>query len=181
MYTEFMLWRQVRAISARPFMVIVVVPVFVLILGPALSSGVPTAWWVVAAVLGLVSTGFGLFLIGWTIILFDHVGNGTLAPFDPPRHLVLRGPYRHVRNPMISGVLFVLLGEAIGLLSVPLLIWFIAFCLLSFTFIPLLEEPGLKRRFGDEYVEYRRHVPRWIPRIRPWLSNSSGDAAARRG
>lgn len=79
---------------------------------------------------------------------------------------------------MISGVLFVLLGETVGLLSVPLLIWFITFCLLSFTLIPLREESGLKRRFGDEYVKYQRHVPRWIPQVRPWLSGSSGGAVS---
>ena len=146
--------------------------------GRAWRGGVSLAWWVVAGVLGLALTGLGLFLIGWTISLFNRVGEGTLAPFDPPRQLVLAGPYRHVRNPMISGVLFVLLGETVGLLSVPLLIWFITFCLLSFTFIPLREEPGLKRRFGDEYVKYQRHVPRWIPRVRPWLPDSSGGAVS---
>lgn len=165
-----------RAVLARPFLVLVVVPVLLLLAGHALPRGVPAAWRAVAAALGLALAGFGLFLLGWTITLFNRVGKGTLAPFDPPRHLVLRGPYRHVRNPMISGVLFVLLGETIGLLSLPLLIWLIAFCLLISTFIPLREEPDLERRFGDEYVEYRRHVPRWIPRIQPWspkLSDSS--------
>ncbi|WP_158891273.1 methyltransferase family protein [Amycolatopsis anabasis] len=163
-----MLWRQLRAILIAPFTVTLIVPTLILVFGPALPDGVPAGWRAVAVLAGLASAGLGLWLIVWTIGLFVRVGEGTLAPFDPPRHLVVRGPYRHVRNPMISGVLFVLLGEAAGLLSVPLLIWFAAFCALNFTYIPLLEEPGLVRRFGDDYVEYRRHVPRWVPRVSGW-------------
>jgi len=73
-----------------------------------------------------------------------------------------------VRNPMISGVLFVLFGEALLLLSGPHLLWAFFFLGANFLLIPLAEEPGLKRRFGDSYVEYCRHVPRLIPRFRPW-------------
>jgi protein-S-isoprenylcysteine O-methyltransferase Ste14 len=85
-----------------------------------------------------------------------------------PVNLVVRGPYRHVRNPMISGVLFILLGEAAITASGWLLLWFAIFFMLQATSIRLSEEPHLTRRFGDEYVIYRQHVPRWIPRISAW-------------
>jgi protein-S-isoprenylcysteine O-methyltransferase Ste14 len=161
-----MWWRQLRAILVAPFVVTVVVP-FVILFGRDFPD-VAALWWVLAGVAGVLLAGCGLFLIGWTISLFDRVGEGTLAPFDPPRHLVLRGPYRYVRNPMISGVLFVLLGESVGFLSGPMLLWFAFFLALNCTYIPLYEEPGLRRRFGEEYMEYRAHVPRWVPRVRPW-------------
>jgi protein-S-isoprenylcysteine O-methyltransferase Ste14 len=98
--------------------------------------------------------------------LFARVGEGTLAPWDPTRKLVVRGPYRHVRNPMITGVLAILLGEAALFGSWPLLVWAFGFFALNAIYMPLVEEPGLVRRFGDDYVRYRRNVPRWLPRLR---------------
>ena len=96
------------------------------------------------------------------------VGRGTLAPWDPTRRLVAEGPYRHVRNPMISGVLLMLVGEALLSRSGVLALWAGAFLLINHTYFLLSEEPGLERRFGDSYRVYRAHVPRWIPRPRPW-------------
>ncbi|MGH3752434.1 MAG: methyltransferase family protein [Pseudonocardiaceae bacterium] len=120
------------------------------------------------AVLGVLALAIGLALLAWTIFLFGREGDGTLAPWDPPAKLVLRGPYRHVRNPMISGVLFVLLGEAMLWASPALLGWFVLFFAVNQTVIPLWEEPSLARRFGEDYVRYTRHVRRWLPRVRPW-------------
>jgi protein-S-isoprenylcysteine O-methyltransferase Ste14 len=107
-----------------------------------------------------------------TISLFASFGEGTLAPWDPPRRLVVRGVYRRVRNPMISGVLFVLLGEAALLGSPPILVWFLFVFALNALYIPLIEEHSLANRFGEEYLDYRRNVPRWIPRLRPWTQRS---------
>jgi protein-S-isoprenylcysteine O-methyltransferase Ste14 len=103
-----------------------------------------------------------------TISLFATVGEGTLAPWDPTQKLVVRGIYRYVRNPMIIGVLSVLLGEAVFLGSLPVLVWFLIFFAVNATYIPLLEERGLAGRFGDDYLVYKRNVPRWIPRLTPW-------------
>jgi protein-S-isoprenylcysteine O-methyltransferase Ste14 len=125
---------------------------------------------VILPIIGMICIGVGLLLMVATIRLFVTVGQGTLAPWDPPQHLVVRGVYRHVRNPMISGVLFVLLGEALLTASQPLFGWFLIFALINAIYIPLLEEPGLVHRFGDEYRTYKRNVPRWIPRWRPWES-----------
>jgi protein-S-isoprenylcysteine O-methyltransferase Ste14 len=102
------------------------------------------------------------------IRLFATVGKGTLAPWEPPQRPVVRGLYRHVRNPMISGVLFVLLGESVLTASMPLFRWFLIFVVINAIYIPLLEEPMLVNRFGDDYMTYKRNVPRWIPRLTPW-------------
>jgi protein-S-isoprenylcysteine O-methyltransferase Ste14 len=73
-----------------------------------------------------------------------------------------------VRNPMISGVLFMQLGEAVLLGSEALLILFALFLVINTTYFKLLEEPGLVKRFGEEYVTYRANVPMWLPRLAPW-------------
>jgi len=102
---------------------------------------------------------------------FARDGDGTLAPWDPPRRLVIRGPYRYVRNPMISGVVFTLFGEALALQSRPHLLWAMTFLAINLIYIPLLEEPDLVRRFGDDYRRYRRHVPGIVPRLSPWSAD----------
>src|SRR5262249_43380680 len=104
---------------------------------------------------------------------FMAVGQGTLAPWLPTQHLVVRGPYRYVRNPMISGVIFVVTGEAVISGSSSLVIWALGVLLVNLIYIPLVEEPGLVERFGAQYEAYRQHVPRWIPRLRPWNDNLS--------
>jgi protein-S-isoprenylcysteine O-methyltransferase Ste14 len=110
----------------------------------------------------------GLVLMAGTITLFARRGQGTLAPWDPPRRLVIAGPYAHVRNPMISGVAAVIAGEALALASPPLAGWLAVFLVVNHVYFVLSEEPGLARRFGAEYEAYRRQVPRWLPRRRPW-------------
>ena len=118
--------------------------------------------------LALLSAGAGLGLAIWTSKLFLKFGNGTPAPWDPPQQLVIRGPYRHVRNPMITGVLLMLLAEAMLFQSWPLVLWMGIFFVGNAIYFPLSEEKGLEKRFGDAYRVYKAHVPRWIPRWRPW-------------
>jgi protein-S-isoprenylcysteine O-methyltransferase Ste14 len=117
---------------------------------------------------GALSVGAGLALVAVTIRHFAIVGKGTLAPWDPPKRLVVAGIYRYVRNPMISGVLTVLFGESLVFRSVGLAQWAIAFFVINAIYIPLFEERQLEGRFGDDYRAYKRSVPRWIPRRRPW-------------
>jgi protein-S-isoprenylcysteine O-methyltransferase Ste14 len=123
---------------------------------------------VILPIIGILCVCLGLLLMVATIRLFMTVGNGTLAPWEPPQKLVVRGVYRYVRNPMISGVLFVLLGESLLTASLPLFYVFLAAVIINAIYIPLSEEPGLVKRFGDEYRTYKRNVPRWIPRLTPW-------------
>ena len=131
----------------------------------------PRAW--AGARRGVLLVAIGLFVA--SVWRFASEGRGTLAPWDPPRAFVVEGPYRFVRNPMISGVMFVLLGEALILLSLPHGVWAVAFALANVVYIPLVEEPQLARRFGDPYLEYRRHVRRFVPRMRPWCPDRPGD------
>ena len=110
----------------------------------------------------------GLALFGWSLFYFWTRGRGTLAPWDPPRQFVVAGPYRYVRNPMISGVIFVLLAEGFLLRSWPHARWAGLFALINLIYIPLSEEPMLEARFGEPYRRYRRAVRRFVPRVRPW-------------
>ena len=160
--------RHVLSIALLPFTVAVLVPLWLARtnnIGPAIGATVPQVSGQVVGALLLVA---GLVLFSTSLRKFATEGEGTLAPWDPPRRLVVRGPYRYVRNPMISGVVFVLFGEALVLLSRPHLVWALIFLGANFIYIPLLEEPGLRLRFEDSYVQYCRHVPRLIPRLRPW-------------
>jgi protein-S-isoprenylcysteine O-methyltransferase Ste14 len=100
------------------------------------------------------------------VVDFGRRGQGTPNPMDPPRRFVASGLYRHVRNPMYVCIGGLLLGEALAyeaplLAALPAALW-IAFHL----FVVLYEEPVLARTFGDSYADYRRRVPRWIPRLR---------------
>jgi protein-S-isoprenylcysteine O-methyltransferase Ste14 len=160
--------RQLFAVAVLPFSVAVLVPFWLARrYGIVLAVGAsPTSW--LAQVAGLTLLVVGLLLFVASLRRFDHDGNGTLAPWDPPCRLVVRGPYAYVRNPMISGVLLVILGEAMVSQSRPHLEWALLFFLINAVYIPLLEEPPLRERFGDAYQQYCRHVPRLVPRLRPW-------------
>lgn len=118
-------------------------------------------------VTGGVLVAFGLWFLVWTVLLFDRVGEGALA-VGTPIHLVVRGPYRRVRNPMMTAVFSIQLGTAAIAASPWLLAWFALFCTLVVIAVPVFEEPHLARRFGADYDAYRRHVPRWIPRVTAW-------------
>jgi len=116
----------------------------------------------------LIPLAIGLAFVKWTVKLFTHVGLGTPAPWDPPTRLVVHGPYRHVRNPMITSVLFILGAESLWFRSWPLAGWLFVFFVTNAIYFPLKEEPDLERRFGADYRLYKASVPRWIPRLRPW-------------
>jgi protein-S-isoprenylcysteine O-methyltransferase Ste14 len=165
------MWQHLRAILLLPFMVAVVIPGIILYLTGLdtfeLWQSLP-ATRLVLPVLGLMFLVLGLVLVIATIRLFARNGKGTLAPWNPTQKLVVQGIYRHVRNPMISGVMAIQLGESITAASVPLACWFLMFVVANAIYIPLVEEPGLVKRFGEDYQEYQRNVPRWIPNLKPW-------------
>lgn len=117
---------------------------------------------------GLVFISVGLSILGQTISMFIRIGKGTLAPWNPTTKLVISGVYAYVRNPMISGVAITLLGESLFFYSLNIFIWLVAFFIINTVYFILSEEPGLEKRFGADYVEYKRNVPRWIPRLTPW-------------
>jgi protein-S-isoprenylcysteine O-methyltransferase Ste14 len=91
-----------------------------------------------------------------------------LAPWDPTKKIVVVGPYQFMRNPMISGVACMLLGQVLFHGSWVLGFWAGIFITINHIYFVLSEEPGLEKRFGEPYRVYKANVPRWIPRVRPW-------------
>lgn len=126
-------------------------------------------------------TGVGglVMLIGLSIVIicisaFIRIGKGTLAPWSPPKYFVVTGLYLYVRNPMILGVLIVLIGEAITFSSISILQWAGAFFIINTVYFFILEEPQLEKRFGDDYRVYKKSVSRWVPRLKPYDKKAVG-------
>ncbi len=119
--------------------------------------------------IGVAAAILGLILMIWTVTLFKTLGGGgTPAPWEPVKKLVIRGPYRYVRNPIILGAFLGLLAESLLLQSLPIGAWLLFFVVGNAIYIRLREEKELEKRFGQEYIEYKKHVPRWFPRTTPW-------------
>jgi protein-S-isoprenylcysteine O-methyltransferase Ste14 len=123
--------------------------------------------WSPAAVVLMVAGGLVMLRCVWD---FAWTGQGTPAPFDPPRTLVITGLYRFVRNPMYVGMGTFLVGEALLLPAItrPMLILAAVLWAVVTVFIMVYEEPTLRRSFGADYETYCRHVRRWIPRMTPF-------------
>jgi protein-S-isoprenylcysteine O-methyltransferase Ste14 len=119
----------------------------------------------VPQVAGMVIGAAGAAVALWCIFTFATIGRGTPAPFDPPRRLVIRGPYRFVRNPMYIGAGLALASAALFYESLPLLGYAGLFFLATHVFVVGYEEPTLRRTFGQEYEAYSRQVRRWWPRV----------------
>lgn len=117
--------------------------------------------WVRAVGLILMLAG-GVLASSCVVVLVLH-GRGTPAPFDPPRAFVVRGMYRHVRNPMYVGGFVLLLGFALWHRSPGMIAFAFGVSVLLHLFVVLVEEPGLERRFGESYREYKARVNRWLP------------------
>lgn len=163
-----MVVRQLCAIAALPGIVAVVIPLWIGRSGGVAWSKPATPGAVVWLGIGVLLLAVGLTLFGASLYLFWSRGRGTLAPWDPPRRFVVDGPYRYVRNPMISGVIFILCGEAAALQSLAHAAWACAFLVMNAIYIPIFEEPQLAARFGHPYLEYTRQVRRFVPRLTPW-------------
>jgi protein-S-isoprenylcysteine O-methyltransferase Ste14 len=118
----------------------------------------------VVAYAGIVLAVAGGAIALGCILTFVLVGRGTPAPFDPPRKLVVKGPYRYVRNPMYIGAALALSGAALFYRSAPLFGYAALFLLATHVFVVSYEEPTLLRLFGGEYEAYRTRVGRWLVR-----------------
>jgi protein-S-isoprenylcysteine O-methyltransferase Ste14 len=143
-------WKSLLAFLALPGVVAFVVP---LVIGmPAQRvSGIG-----VAPLLG------GCLLLGWCMRAFHVAGRGTLAPWAPPRNLVVSGPYQYSRNPMYVAVLLILAGWA-ALFQSRLLATYALIVAVAFELrVVFGEEPWLARAHGDEWLRYRAQVPRWL-------------------
>jgi protein-S-isoprenylcysteine O-methyltransferase Ste14 len=162
-----MILRHLLAILILPFTVVAIIPYWLLSTFAAQEprwSNNPLEW--PAHILGLLIFAAGFALLLWCVILFARVGRGTLAPWDPTQSLVAAGPYRYVRNPMISGVITMLIGESLFFGSWILAAWALFVFALNHAYFILSEEPDLEDRFGPAYVTYKSRVPRWFPRLK---------------
>lgn len=136
-------------------------------------GGVWVPWWILTrhgggaaaagwAAVPVIAAGAGLY--GWCVWAFAAVGRGTPGPWDAPRRVVAAGPYRWVRNPIYLAALLIVLGEAWLFGSLWLLAYAGGMAVSFHLFVTGYEERVLARRFGGSYQEYRRAVPRWLPR-----------------
>ena len=117
----------------------------------------------VGVVIGLA----GLALLITLIVLMIPTAKSTVMPWDPSQNLVLQGPYRYLRNPMILGVIILLFGEAMVLSSYGIAILAGVFFIGNTAYFIFFEEPSLEAQFGEAYRRYRANVPRWLPRLKP--------------
>ena len=160
----------IKAIIILPGTALVYVPALIIWL--TRNTAYAASFAPVSAITWLAGLPFaiaGIVLMLWTMRLFAvKGGGGTPAPWEPIKNFVVLGPYRYVRNPMLIGVNLFLIAEAILLQSIPILLWIAAFVIINTIYFALSEEPLLEKRFGQAYANYKRNVPRWIPRLTPY-------------
>ncbi len=169
-------------LALRSLAVLILIPGTVAVFVPLqiLQSGGRIAWPGLTAISvpALCLTLFGFSILLLCVWDFFAEGKGTLAPFDPPKHLVVGGLYRFTRNPMYNGVLAALAGEAWLFRSTALLKYAGAVFVLFHVFVIAYEEPALASQFGESYRVYRHAVPRWGFALRPFTA-SNPDRARR--
>ncbi len=149
-------------------------------IGPVTVAGI-VPWWISRWDVGPAFLGIGpsrflggaMIAAGLPVLIeafarFAVEGLGTPAPIAPPRHLVLRGTYRYVRNPIYVADLSIIFGQGILFGNVDLVAYGMVFWLACHLFVFFYEEPTLRRRFGNDYEQFCAAVPRWLPRVRPW-------------
>lgn len=158
--------------TAGSVLFFLVAPGVVVGLGPWLLTGwrphrLPGVYGPVRLVGAVMLVTAAAFLVH-AFIRFVVEGLGTPAPVAPTRHLVVGGVYRFLRNPMYVAVVAAVLGQAMLLGRLSLLWYAVAIALAQYAFVRYHEEPALRRRYGEQYDAYRRAVPGWWPRLRPW-------------
>jgi protein-S-isoprenylcysteine O-methyltransferase Ste14 len=114
---------------------------------------------------GMILGAAGAALALWCLLAFVVIGRGTPMPLDPPRRLVIRGPYRFVRNPMYIGAGLALIGAVLYFGSRQLAMYGAMLLVITHLFVIFYEERALAEKFGPDYEAYRRHVGRWLPRV----------------
>jgi protein-S-isoprenylcysteine O-methyltransferase Ste14 len=119
-------------------------------------------------IVGLVLCFPGMIVLLESIARFAWKGRGTPAPVAPTAHLVVTGFYRFVRNPMYVAVVSLVLGQALFFANTYLALYGAILWIVFHVFVTRYEEPTLRRQFGTAYDAFRTHVPRWLPRLKPW-------------
>ena len=156
-------------VALKTLIFTIIVPGTVAILIPYLLLSSNAQHWFpvefgVVRFVGPVPMLAGILIYLWCAWDFTFTGRGTPAPIDPPKELVVKGLYRHVRNPMYVGVLLILLGEALLFESLIVLLYALLLLSTAHLFVVFYEEPTLVRMFGASYARYRQSVRRWLPR-----------------
>ncbi len=155
---------------------------FIALRAAIFGSGFILLWgWVALGLHNRYDNSLGFALAGWTralglalmaaggtlafacVATFVTRGEGTPAPFDPPRKFVAAGPYKFVRNPMYIGGFIVLVGFGLYEQSPATLLFTLPWLLFAHLFVILYEEPHLRATFGAPYEAYCRSVHRWLP------------------
>jgi protein-S-isoprenylcysteine O-methyltransferase Ste14 len=151
---------------------IIYVPLFILLFGwLALNVrvydktlGIDLPEW--APVAGIIAMALGAILVLLCVIVFIVRGRGTPAVFDPPTQFVAVGPYAYVRNPMYIGGFILIVGFGLYHSSVSILILSVILLIALHFFVLFVEEPNLERMFGKSYLEYKKNVNRWLPKLK---------------
>jgi protein-S-isoprenylcysteine O-methyltransferase Ste14 len=138
----------------------------------------PLPYWAPMRVLGVILLLAGLIVVIQAFVRFVVEGFGTPVPVAAPERLVVGGVYRYVRNPMYVAILAAIVGQALLLGQLTLLLYAAVAWLVVAAFVRLYEEPTLARRFGADYEAYRRTVPAWWPRLRPWEPSERDEGGA---
>jgi protein-S-isoprenylcysteine O-methyltransferase Ste14 len=138
----------------------------------------PLPYWAPARMLGGVVLLAGVIVLVQAFVRFVVEGLGTPAPVAAPERLVVGGAFRYVRNPMYVAVLAAIVGQALLLGRLGLLVYAGGSWLVFAAFVRFYEEPALARRFGADYEAYRRGVPAWWPRLRPWEAGGPDEPGA---
>ncbi|RMG53065.1 MAG: isoprenylcysteine carboxylmethyltransferase family protein [Acidobacteria bacterium] len=154
-----MLWRAILAVLALPGIVAGLIPYVLMNLDPWRRGGVEA---------GLIILSAGVIGFLWCVRDFYVAGKGTLAPWAPPERLVVKGLYRFTRNPMYVSVLMIVAGWGLAAGSLLLAVYIVGLCMAFHLRVVRYEEPRLARQFGFQWKVYAAHVPRWMPRWKPW-------------
>jgi protein-S-isoprenylcysteine O-methyltransferase Ste14 len=153
-----------------PVGVIIVIPLLIYLLTGSSNHYIALSSNMYYLILGFFLVIIGLYLLVICISIFYKKGKGTLMPLSKmhTQHLVIIGPYKYVRNPMIIGVILTVFGEAFIFESISTFICAIIFFILNLIYIPLIEEKGVLKRFGKEFIQYKREVNGWIPKFKAY-------------
>ena len=156
----------VRAFFIVPFNILLVIPALILWVTSILKPGDlwEISFYPLAAAIGALMFALGVWGVIRSVIDLTYEGEeGTPLPWEPPTKFRSSGIYGVTRNPMVSCVSFISLGEALLFGSMALLCWYGFFVTVNLVYIPIFEEPELEKRYGGPYLEYKKRVPRWIP------------------
>ena len=158
-----------KVVLILPGNVLVTIPLLIFLFTRNSYSYSPVDFYSVLFYLAVFFLSLGLLLAIWSVRTFYYRGgDGTPGPWRPVSNLVISGPYRYVRNPMLLGVFFLLLFESFFFTSMPIFYWFVFFIVINIIYFKNFEEKDLVKRFGEDYEDYKSRVPMFFPKLTPY-------------